>query len=180
MNDETLSALIDGECTRAELDQLLRRMERDPALRERYNRQVLALEIRRGAKPSAVRADFAERVLAALPPAPSATVLPLRTRMAWQPLAGLAAAAGLGAVAVMALKPEPAAPPSPAPLASAPPSVADPAVADLDSEQARQLRNYVMSYSHSRAQHGVGGTLGYARYAAYTTDPADDSKDGER
>jgi hypothetical protein len=43
----------------------------------------------------------------------------------------------------------------------------------LDEQDRRELRRYLMSYSETRT-HGMGGTLGYARYAAY----ADDSNTG--
>jgi hypothetical protein len=51
-------------------------------------------------------------------------------------------------------------------------------VAQLDDERQAQLRNYLMTYSQSRAQQGMNGTLGYARYAAYTddTEPSPDTK----
>jgi len=181
MNSESLSALLDGECSPSELDHLLGQMDRDPALRERFGRMALSQELRRGARVSRVPADFADRVMAALPARPDATLVRLPARWSWQPLAGLAAAAAVGAVAVLVIKPDPGAGPAdpaiatPA-VAEAPAPADDRRMAELDDENARQLRNYLMAYSQSRAQQGMGGTLGYARYAAYT----DDRKDGSR
>lgn len=175
-NEESLSALLDGECSPAELEALLDEMGRDPSLRQKFARMALAQELRRGARVRPVPNDFADKVRAGLPaqPDPAATagtVVPLPRRPSWQPVVGLAAAAGVAAAAVLALKPAPA-PEAPvsAPVAALPePEVR---VADLNDEGARQLRNYLMAYNQSRAQNGLGGTLGYARYAAYTTDDA--------
>lgn len=175
MNEETLSALLDGECSPAELDLLLRQMNLDPALRQRFARLALGQELRRGIRVPDIPADFADKVMAALPdrPDPSVatpTVVPLTRRLSWQPLAGLAAAAAVGAIGVLVVKPDPA---TTAP-AAVPVAQVDPAPeAELADQDARHLRNYVMAYSQSRAQHGMGGTLGYARYAAYTGDDAD-------
>lgn len=174
MNEESLSALLDGECSPAELDSLLRELDHDPALRQRLSRLRLAQEAVRGAPIRAVDPDFAARVMAALPDRPeTAAVTPLRRPggLRWQAFAGLAAAAGVAALAVLALRPE-----SPLAPAAAPEPVAAlgaaAAVDSLNDEQlrAQQLRNYLMAYSQSRAQHGVGGSLGYARYAAYAAD----------
>ena len=174
MNEETLSALLDGECSPAELDLLLRQMNQDPAVRRRFARLALGQEVRRGIRVPDIPDDFADKVMAVLPerPDPAAagpTVVPLTPRRAWQPLAGLAVAAAVGAVAVLVVKPDPA-PTAPAavPVAQTEPEP-DAVLADQD---ARQLRNYLMAYSQSRAQ-GMGGALGYARYAAYTGNDAD-------
>lgn len=176
MNEESLSALLDGECTPGELSRLLQEMERDPALRERFSRMRLAQEARGGTQVRSARLDFASRVLAALPARPESTVTPLRGAMPlrWQPLAGLAAAAAVGVVAVLVLRPEgdPVPAVGPAPVAVVQPAEPPATTVAAEDEQARQLRNYLIAYSQSRAQHGVGGTLGYARYAAYTGDRA--------
>lgn len=175
MNEESLSALLDGECGPAELSRLLQEMERDPVLRERFSRMRLAQEARRGTPIRSAQLDFASGVLAALPARPDAGAIPLRGArpVRWQPLAGLAAAAAVGAIAVLALRPEGGpVPAGPVPVAAVAPSEPPAATAGAEDEQARQLRNYLIAYSQSRAQHGVGGTLGYARYAAYSGDRA--------
>lgn len=179
MNEESLSALLDGECSPSELDRVLRQLDQDPAWRERFSRLSLAQDIRRGGRPQPVRSDFADRVLAALPERPErASPAPASARPSApprrRPLVALAAAAAVGAIAVLVLKPGPAVDPVAAPVAAAPAPDDDLRMAELDDENARQLRNYVMAYSQSRAQHGMGGTLGYARYAAYTDDHASD------
>ena len=182
MIDESLSALLDGECSPQERDQLLTQIDQDPALRQRYARMLKARQVRRSAlaRPVAVPDDFADQVMAALPVRPDPVETPADEPFQWQPAAGLVAAAALGAVAVLALQAvNPPAPATQAALVAPPPANDAAAVAKLDDTNARQLRNYLMAYSQSRGQQGMGGTLGYARYAAYTAG-SDDPQDGSR
>jgi negative regulator of sigma E activity len=180
---ESISALLDGQVSASELDQLLADFERDPELRRQLSRQVLARE--GGLMGTRVRRpdlDFADRVYAALQSDEPQVVVPFGQRvrrLPWRMAVSLAAAAGLGAVSVLAVRP--AATPGMAPVVPQVAAVPAAAVvaeaqpvqtgyAELDDENARQLRNYLMAYSQSRGQQGVGSTLGYARYAAYTDD----------
>lgn len=183
MNDESMSALLDGECSPQERDQLLTQIDQDPALRQRYARMVKARQVRRAAlaRPAAVPDDFADQVMAALPARPDPVhAEPADEAFSWQPAAGLVAAAALGAVAVLALQSvNPPAPATRAAIVAAPPANDAAVVARLDDANARQLRNYLMAYSQSRGEHGMGGTLGYARYAAHTV-ANDDPKGGLR
>jgi negative regulator of sigma E activity len=191
--NESLSALLDGECSPSELERLLSDLERDPALRAEFSRLCLARELRHGTRVRSAQPDFPSRVMAALDreTAEPAVVIPIGNRvrrLPWRAAASLAAAAAVGAVAVMAIRPA-------GPVLAASPAVAlsQPAVtpaeaegelvetryAELDDENARQLRNYLMTYQ-SRGQ-GVGATLGYARYAAYTDErPAQKAGDPKR
>jgi negative regulator of sigma E activity len=171
---ESTSALLDGECSEAELDQFLAEMEKDPALGEQFSRQCLAREARMGTRVRAPDLQFSSRVLAALRDEP-AVVVPFgdrARRIPWRAAVSLAAAAAVGAVAVLVAAPQghvQVGPASGVPVASAPVAVAtipvsaEPQVAELDDEHARQLRNYMLAYNQSRGQQ----TLGYARYAAY-------------
>lgn len=177
---ESLSALLDGECSEAELERVLAELERNPELREHFSRQCLARESRMGTRVRSSDPGFSSRVLAALHDEP-AVLVPFAgrvRRVPWRTAASLAAAAALGAIAVLVVQPQAPYGPTPAaPVAMAPggaagsTAAADPVAhqfAELEDEYARQLRNYVMAYSQSRGQQGVGSTLGYARYAAYT------------
>jgi negative regulator of sigma E activity len=174
---ESLSALLDGECSASELERVLSALERDPALGEQFSRQCLARESRMGTRIRAADPGFSARVLAALHDEP-AVVVPFGDRvrrLPWRAAVSLAAAAALGAVAVLVAGPQAGFAPAPATVATAPAEAAPVAAeqverqfAELEDEYARQLRNYVMAYSQSRGQQGVGSTLGYARYAAYT------------
>jgi sigma-E factor negative regulatory protein RseA len=182
---ESLSALLDGECSPSEIDSLLVELERDPALRREFTRMVLGREARSGTRIRKAQVDFSAGVLAALQDEPGqegSRVVPFRPRLGrlpWKTLTGLAAAAAVGAVAVLVVRPESS--PSQPSLAVQPASLATTQVgeaapvetqySELDDENARQLRNYLMTYSQSRGQQGMGSTLGYARYTAYTGDP---------
>jgi hypothetical protein len=190
---ESLSALLDGECSPSELDRLLSELERDPELREHFSRQCLARESRMGTRIRAARLDFSSRVLAALHTKPegSAVVIPMGSRLRrlpWRTLAGLAAAAAMGAVAVLAVRPEAGSGIPGSQSAALSPDAVMPVsrepvargFAELDDENARQLRNYLMAYSQSRGQQGVGSTLGYARYSAYTDSDRSDPQAQEQ
>jgi negative regulator of sigma E activity len=183
MTEETLSALLDGECSPAELDALLEAMDRDPRLKDRYSRLCLARDTRQGARYRRADIQFADRVVAALDREPGPRVVTFRPRRTlplrfWRPLAGLAAAAAIGAVAVLAVRPSA----DPAPLTVAQPTggaaplnvvqpVQDQRWNQLEADYAKQLNQYLLTYNHSRARQGMGSTLGYARYTAYTAEP---------
>lgn len=193
MTVEALSALIDGECTPEELDRLLDALERDPELARRFSRGRLAQDAREGVRVlkgqpcicagvmDAVRREAppqrqpASRVVALPPRRPAARV--------WKPLIGLAAAASMGALAVLLVRPESRSLPAPAgssvslPDPGAGPLLsvsADPALVQAwprsDDASARQLRSFLIDHSSAMAEEGVGGTLRYARFAAHTAD----------
>jgi negative regulator of sigma E activity len=181
---DTVSTLLDGECSDQELEQILAEFERDPGLREQFSRQVLAREAREGTRFRAANLDFSAKILAALhdePSAEPAVIVPFGSRvrrLPWRAAVSLAAAAALGAVAVLVVRPTALDAPGVVATQSAaiPPGTVVPVAgepvetqfAELADEDAAQLRNYLMAYSQSRGQQGVGSTLGYARYAAYT------------
>lgn len=183
---ESLSALLDGELSPSELDQVLNELERDPALREHFSRQCLARDSRMGTRIRTPQVDFANRVLAALhnEPQEAAVVVPFgdrARRFPWRTAVGLAAAAALGAVAVLVVRPQApggvavsqSAALSPAdvmPVAAKEPEPVETQYSELDDENARQLRNYLMAYSQSGGQQGVRSMLGHARYATYAGD----------
>lgn len=126
-------------------------------------------------------------------------------RRRWQPITGLAAAASIAAVAVVggrALLNTPVdsglaatTVAQPVAVAAANPDIvrisADGEISgaaaqdsggtrwtQLDSATARQLNDYLLEHSNSRADAGMGGSLGYARLAVRTADyrPADGSR----
>lgn len=177
MTDQDLSSLVDGECSRSQLDRALRQLREDPKARARLSRWTLVQHVLRGAEVRKADPGFADRVMAALPPGrPQPVAIPVQGRMGWRPLAGLAAAAGVGAVAVLALQPDTAGEPSATPVqpvAAATPAEPAP-LASLEQAQAEQLRHYVMAYSQSRSRQGMSTTLGHARYAAYAPGESDD------
>jgi hypothetical protein len=112
---------------------------------------------------------------------------PARATIGWLPAAGMAAAASLVAVVAVTSMRNHGVPAGDAQVALAP--VAAPTVeaqpvaytqtataqtATLDADAARQLDNLVLEHANYRGG-GVGGALGYARYAVHTADyqPAD-------
>ncbi|MGQ0586329.1 MAG: sigma-E factor negative regulatory protein [Gammaproteobacteria bacterium] len=179
--NESLSALLDGECSPSELDRLLAELDRDPELRRQFSRLCLARDGRMGIRVRSAELDFADRVLAALHTEEPRVVVAIGDRirrLPWRMAASLAAAAVVGAATVLAVRPDPAGMPVAQPaipaagtLTAQQDSLAaegETGFAELDDENARQLRNYLIAYSQSRGQ--VGSTMGYARYAAYTDD----------
>jgi negative regulator of sigma E activity len=105
---EQLSACVDGELAEAELDLLLRQVQRQPQLREAMGRYALVGEALRGQRPVRASAGFADRVAAAVAAEQiSETASPSRrTAPRWlQPVAGLGVAAAVAAVTVMAFRP---------------------------------------------------------------------------
>lgn len=108
---EQVSAFLDGELPSSETELLLKRLTRDAELRESFGRYALVGEALRGASRGADRSrlsrGFAAGVNAAIDGgAPAAAPLPMHARAPrwWRPVAGAAVAAGVAAVAVVALQ----------------------------------------------------------------------------
>jgi sigma-E factor negative regulatory protein RseA len=105
---EQLSACLDGELPKAELDLLLKRIGQDAELGQTLGRYALVSEALKGDKPAAASGAFATNVMAALENEPAAV------RPAWKmspamvrrlrPVAGFAVAAGVAAVAVLSVQ----------------------------------------------------------------------------
>lgn len=193
MSQESLSALLDGECRPEELDRLLDDMERDPALKAQFSRLCLARDAAEGTRVTREQRCICAGVMAGIDAAPqdaSPKVVELvrpraaRPSWSWKPLAGLAAAAAFGAVAVLVAVPnsplDSAGTPGVAPAVSIPaasvplpsarrPRNLQPVAASAEQWQQDDLRNYLIEHSNS-ADRGVGGTLSYARFAAHTAE----------
>jgi negative regulator of sigma E activity len=198
MSQESLSALLDGECSPEELDRLLDELDRSPELKQAYSRLCLSREAREGTRIAAEQTCICTGVMAGLDDAPmpvSDKLVDLDSRRAnrrsvlarWKPLAGFAAAASFGAVAVLVTLPQTALVAnggsssggySPA-TATAPVSLPLPAaprpkglrVASANAAELQQqeddLSNYLIEHSNTAASRGMGGTLSYARFAAH-------------
>jgi negative regulator of sigma E activity len=103
---EQISAFLDGELPNSETELLLKRLTRDGELRESFGRYALIGEAIRG-NSGLLTKSFAGRVNLAIdgePVAPSAQVRESRAPRWWRPMAGAAVAAGVAAVAVLALQ----------------------------------------------------------------------------
>ena len=104
---EQVSAFLDGELPDSETELLLKRLTRDAELREGFGRYALIGETLRGASRAPVSRGFAARVNRAIDGEP-APAIPQTLRAAqgrwWKSIGGVAAAAGVAAVAVVALQ----------------------------------------------------------------------------
>jgi len=112
MSQESLSALVDGECSDAELDRLLAEMDRQPGLGQQWSRWHLSREAAEGTRVLDGQPCICAGVMAALEePRRTGRVVDLaafRRRVAtlpWRPAVGLAAAASMGAAAMLFLPP---------------------------------------------------------------------------
>jgi sigma-E factor negative regulatory protein RseA len=104
---EQVSAFLDGELPNAETELLLKRLTRDAELRDSFGRYALIGEALRGQGSHILAGGFASRVNLAIDGEPS-QVAPhaqqSRVSRWWRPLAGVTVAAGVAAVAIVALQ----------------------------------------------------------------------------
>jgi sigma-E factor negative regulatory protein RseA len=104
---EQVSAFLDGELPNSESELLLKRLTRDPELRESFGRYALIGESLRGGTHARLSQGFPGRVNRAIDGEPLvAGPAAVRGRSAvwWRPFAGAAVAAGVAAIAVVALQ----------------------------------------------------------------------------
>ena len=198
MSQETLSALLDGECSAEELDRLLDDVERSPELKAQWSRLCLSRE---AMEDTVVRKDqpcICAGVMAGLDAQPAELANP-RVRefrrpaaFNWRPMAALAAAASVATVALLVgMHGGAQAPPANGGVAAAQSAVpltqpvSYPVGTPARYLQAVALRpsgeqqwqdagddldNYLIEHNSSVAGQGVsmGGTLRYARFAAHS------------
>ena len=101
---EQVSAFLDGELPSSETELLLKRLTRDPELRQSFGRYALIGETLRGGNGASLSLTFAARVNRTIDGEPAAPALPAaraRPLRWWKPIAGTAVAAGVTAVAVV-------------------------------------------------------------------------------
>jgi sigma-E factor negative regulatory protein RseA len=104
---EQVSAFLDGELPGTETELLLKRLTRDGELRESFGRYALIGEALRGSGSQILTKGFASRVNLAIdgePVTAQVAVSAVRARRWWRPLAGVSVAAGVAAVAIVALQ----------------------------------------------------------------------------
>lgn len=183
---EQLSACLDGELPEGELDLLLKRLGRDPQLRQAMGSFALVGEVMRAERPVTASAGFAARISAAIATEPqpasdrpqtAADRLPPRfspVAMRWlKPAAGLAIAAGVAAIAVFSVQPNA---PQPEQVAATPSAVTTSSgLADQPTDQssytvptntastafipATRLTNYVVAHSEYSSPLGMRAVL---------------------
>ncbi len=190
MAKDSISALLDGECTPAEIDRILDEMARSPALAAEWSRQCMARDAVEGIRMRKEQPCICAGVMAGL----DAQDKPLTSRVTelkprrlaaiatmWKPLAGLAAAASVAAIAVtLNFGSGPDSASTLAEAQMAPPVVIQtvpasslvgprrPANLRTVSAGEEELRNYLIEHSNSMADRGMGATLSYARFAAHS------------
>ena len=118
---EQLSALLDGELPRDEMDLLMRRLDKDPELRRTFGSYALIGETLRAPGGRIAPPSFAARVSAAIEESPAIVETTSNTRLAspasttrlpqhaalWKrPMVRTALAAGAAATAVLLFRPE--------------------------------------------------------------------------
>jgi negative regulator of sigma E activity len=158
--NEQLSTCLDGELPAAELDLLLKRLERNPELREALSRYTVIGEALRHSKPVIASRSFADKVMAAVEQEPAAArraprVSPVTLRRL-RPVAGIGIAATVAAIAVFSVQRAGVAPDT---VATNAPAVASAVVAQSTDYvvptstsspafvPATRLTNYVVAHS---------------------------------
>ena len=106
--NEQLSACLDGELPAAELDLLLKRLQRNPELREALGRYTVIGETLRHSKPVVASGSFADKVMAAVDQEPAAARRAPRVSPAilrrLTPIAGFGVAATVAAIAIFSVQ----------------------------------------------------------------------------
>ena len=147
--NEQISACLDGELPEAELDLLLKRLERNPELREALGRYTVIGEAMRHAHPAVASRSFADKVMAAVDQEPAkarrAVRFSPRLVRSLRPVAGIGIAATVAALAIFSVQragvtPDPIA-------ANEPTSAATTVVAQNDDEAA----SYIVPTSTSQS-----------------------------
>ena len=164
--NEQLSTCLDGELPAAELDLLLKRLERDPELRDALGRYTVIGEALRNTRPVVASRSFADKVMAAVEQEPVAArrgvrISPILAR-SLRPVAGIGIAATVAALAIFSV--QRAGVEAPGPIAANEPAAVPPAVVAQSSDQnasyivptstsqsafvpATRLTNYVVAHS---------------------------------
>jgi negative regulator of sigma E activity len=104
---EQVSAFLDGELPNTETELLLKRLSRDPELRESFGRYALIGEAVRGTSRAYLSKGFPSRVNLAIDGEPVTAGANPALRAAprwWRPFAGVAVAAGVAAVAIVGIQ----------------------------------------------------------------------------
>lgn len=178
MNDkvsEQISALADGELPDSEQELLLRRLAAEPALRKEWERIHLMRDALHNELPSQLGPSLSDRVMAALEHEPLPVAEPGWKRVGRQlgrPLAGLAVAASVAALAILGL--EQVMGPGqeqtgPTPQLAALDAAAEPRVVGTrwdQPEAGNQLNAYLVNHNEHTGS-SLQGMMNYVRIAGY-------------
>lgn len=182
MNDEIreqLSALADDELSELESPLLLGRMQRDAGLRECLGRYQLIGEVMRGADASAGMgiAQRVQRALADDAPVIGSQSVSQKDRW-WKPLAGMAVAASVALVAVLAVTterdsdngvPVAAVTTYTTPETTLASDTPEPQHWErIEPQVEKRLSGYLVNHNEYAASRGVQGVMPYARVVSDT------------
>jgi sigma-E factor negative regulatory protein RseA len=158
--NEQLSACLDGELPAAELDLLLKRLGRNPELRDALGRYTVIGESLRHSKPVVASRTFADKVMAVVDSEPASArraprISPVMLRRL-RPVAGIGIAATVAAMAIFSVQragvtPGAIATNEPAPVTAVVAQATDYVVPTSTSQPAfvpaTRLTNYVVAHS---------------------------------
>lgn len=156
---EQVSAFLDGELPNAETELLLKRLTRDGELRESFGRYALIGEALRGQGSHILAGGFASRVNLAIDGEPSQVVphaQQSRVSRWWRPLAGVTVAAGVAAVAIVALQQRAISPGLPGTSAVTAQSSAVTAQSNAVTAQSNRVSPNVLAAQNASLQGGGG------------------------
>jgi negative regulator of sigma E activity len=156
---EQVSAFLDGELPNAETELLLKRLTRDAELRESFGRYALIGEALRGQGSHILAGGFASRVNLAIDGEPSQVVphaQQSRVSRWWRPLAGVTVAAGVAAVAIVALQQRAISPGLPGTSAVTAQSSAVTAQGNAVTAQSNRVSPNVLAAQNASLQGGGG------------------------
>ncbi len=180
-----LSAMVDDEMERPEMDLVLRRLDRDRELQARWERYHLISNVMQSHLPDALDLDFAARIRQAVEaePLPRPTAKPLP---AWyKPVTGFGLAASVVLVALFGLKltqtdtalsPEAQIAAAPAtPIAISLPATArvvalNPQTDDSSQPVEARLSTYLVNHNGYASMNSMHGMLPYVRMVGYQGD----------
>jgi sigma-E factor negative regulatory protein RseA len=168
---EQLSVLVDGECEDWEVEFILRRLSRDPALKEHWECYHLISDAMKNNLPSLVDANFTGRIRQAIdaesvPQVPAAAT----PSSLYKPVVGFSVAASVALiVGLLALKPlESPNDLSPNSLAKiSPPESTTTPSSDTESVLESRLNNYLVNHNEYASMNSVHGVLPYVRMVGY-------------
>ena len=163
---EQVSAFLDGELPNSETELLLKRLTRDAELRESFGRYALIGEAMRGTSRGLLTKEFSGRVNRAIDGEPvpaNGSVRESRAPRWWRPFAGAAVAAGVAAVAVVALQQRAIAPT----LHQRAPALAQNAIPAPRAAALPQASREPLSYTVPAASPAAPAAMPQARLANY-------------
>lgn len=178
---ELLSAFVDGELNEQELDELLALMKSDDSAKQDYMRYQFSSDLLHGYVTEHKQIDLTDRIQQALSDdEPGVNVQPTEiTQTAkvfalpdwfWKQTAGLAAAASIGALAVVGLMSQPQTVMPTTNMAQSEPMQQQTKVADSnrwtvgESEVEDRLNDYLVDHNEYP---GASGLFSYARVVSY-------------